>query len=215
MKRSMILMWMILISSVVFGNEEQTNQAKNSVEQDSSRSHRFQNNDFAQDTILDKSLKSIGGYGSVYFSGSPINGQWGVLSGTEWGLIINHSFIIGGSGHSLISPLNYPDQLNGTNMQITTQWGGLMLGYIFMPENLIHPFVKTMIGVGHLKLRETDWAYFVTELKVGADLNVTKWMRVGPYAAYRYVYGNINQLGIDDSKMNGLEAGIDLSFGLF
>lgn len=143
-----------------------------------------------------------------------------LFSVAEFGAIINHSFIIGGAGRGLLLSTSFRYSSNETNNTQAGGWGGLMLGYSFMPKYLIHPYIKVIIGSGSIGYyyKKNDyggWAFFASEATIGVDFNLTRWMRISPYAGYRYVYGNIDVMDLTDSKLSGFTGGLSLAFGLF
>ncbi len=180
----------------------------------------FSQEGFDQQTLLDSSNNSIGGYFSLSSHATLVDSNVYPVAGAEFGAIINHSLIIGFAGRGM--PLSYTMHYSphATNDASGAGWGGLMLGYIFLPQSIIHPFIKVLIGsgsIGYVSQKDDygGWAFFASEATAGVDFNITRWCRVSPYIGYRYVYGNINILNLTDSKLSGFNAGLSLSFGWF
>ena len=124
MKRSYIILMLVTLVSLTFGEDNI-------------------NNGFEPSTLLDNKEMSFGGYGAPIFQGMYMNNQFYYAAGGEGGLILNHQYIIGGAGKGVTTPI-----YTTNNSRLFMGWGGLMLGYVYAPEALVHPYIKTVIGAG-------------------------------------------------------------------
>ncbi len=180
------------------------------------------NSRYEPNTLFDNKDLSLGGYGGPIFQGIYMNNQVCYISGGEGGMIINHQFIIGGEGKGVVTPLN-----STNNSRIYMGWGGLLLGYIYAPENVIHPYIKTIIGAGgasevtngsyysHDNHNINMMSFFSLEGEIGAEINIIKWMRVAIFSGYHYIYGPVSFNGITDSNLYGFDFGVRFEFGKF
>lgn len=172
---------------------------------------------FRQQNLFGGETFSIGGCGGPTFRGTFINNQLFFSTGGEGYAIINHSILIGGGGYG--TPLRYNIGLGDKGVS-GVGWGGLILGYIFIPEAVVHPYVKTLIGAGGIgyvsnSTEMEGGAFFVMEGEVGAEINVIDWVRICPYAGYHFVAGGFNILGLTDANLSGWHFGITAKFGAF
>jgi hypothetical protein len=180
------------------------------------------NTSYQPSTLFGNGDILVGGYGSVNCQCSYINGAAYLVCGGEGAAIFDHWLIIGGGGKSVAN--NIPSPI-GT--ELNYGWGGLLLGFIIMPENIIHPYVRALIGAGSISETTNcclgmnscnNWAqasFFSLEGEVGLELNVTRWMRIALFGGYHYVYGPINIDGLTDSDFRSYDAGIKFEFGWF
>ena len=105
-------------------------------------------------------------------------------------------------------------------------YGGLELGYIAMSNRLIHLDFNALIAGGGVGYRNSvfddDWddcdefekPVFVVEPTVNLMLNVSKHVRVGVGASYRYVTG-LKDLVIENEDLTGGSISLNVKFGAF
>lgn len=170
---------------------------------------------FEQQNLLN--VTSVGGAIGVTARGTFIDNRLYPSPGGELYALLNHSVMIGISGYGV--PLNF--RFDGTNTNGSgIGWGGLLLGYIFMPEWVVHPYIKTVIGAGGIGFYQNPAsmggnAFFVFEGELGLELNIFKWMRIAPYAGYHLMAGDFDILGMNAMNLSGWHFGVTLRFGLF
>ncbi len=166
---------------------------------------------FAEEKTLFSGKFEHGGYGGPVFKVTSIDGELSFFSGGRGGWIINHTFVIGGGGYSLLSDVS----INGNNLNMN--YGGLEVEYIYRSESLLHFTVHTGLGFGNVEYSDTsfDDRYFFIEPSLNAELNVFKWFRVNAGAGYLYVNGIENMPGLSDSDVRGIMGSIVFKFGLF
>ncbi|MFW5808225.1 MAG: hypothetical protein ACOCWH_04140 [Spirochaetota bacterium] len=157
----------------------------------------------------------VSGFGGFHMSSMKINGKQAYFSGFRGAAVFDRTFVLGVSGSSLDYPVRR-DDITGAPYQgeypyVQVHYGGLFTGYNLNPEDLINLSVTATIGGGALYYSDVpddddddDWRidreagiedFFVFEPVVMAHLNVTRWMRVGAGASYRYTKG------IDNGKL--------------
>ncbi len=189
----------------------------------------------SEETIFGKSNKTvIGGYGAPDILFTQMKGnEFGVLMGGRGGVIINHSFVIGGGGYGLVTNHTVEYRL-GNNLAVNTRlmlgYGGFHFAYIFAPKSVFHLTFSMLIGGGgagtvrQLRHEEDieDWGdniietsgLFVFQPAFGAELNMTKFMRIELTAGYRLISGT-DLLKVSDADLSGFYLGLAFKFGKF
>jgi hypothetical protein len=177
---------------------------------------------FAQEETLTGNGIESGGYGGPVWKVGLFNGKAGFLSGGRGGWIINHTFVIGGGGYSLITDIE-TDHTGDTGKAryLDMEYGGLELEYINRSDRLIHWTIHAMIGSGQAKLKEHDPIdviendrFFVIEPSFNIDINIAKWFRIGFGASYIIAAG-VKLEEVSSSDLSGPTGLIILKFGAF
>ncbi len=210
MKKIFILIGLITAAAAAYADEEVTNYSS-----------------FQPSTVFDTSTV-LGFYGSPILQGSYIGGNYYYGGGVEGGLIINHWLVIGIEGKGFAKPIVSP-----SGNDIVYGWGGLMLGFIVMPEELVHPYIKAVIGGGSIAEFSGNWYnqgnysgssetnllqsanFFSMEGELGIEINVIKWMRIDIYGGYHYIYGPLAFDGLTDKDFISYDVGVKFEFGRF
>lgn len=161
---------------------------------------------------------SLGFAGGLTVRGAFIDNRLYPSVGGEGYLIIDHSFYIGGGGYGV--PMNMTLD-GGTNQSFSgVGWGGVILGYIFMPEWVVHPYAQVMIGAGGVGYYTNTGiydgnAFFALDAVAGLEINVVKWIRFCPYVGYHLTAGNITVPGLNAAALSGWHFGITTKIGMF
>ena len=177
-----------------------------------------------EQTLISGDIES-GGYGGIEVKFADINGEWEVLVGGRGAWIINHKFLLGGAGYGLatqgkISPQSvFPYYYYVDRFEMG--YGGVMIGYVAGSDRLIHLTVETLIGGGGITPFnerydgdfDTD-VFFIAEPEVSFVANLTKMVRFGFGASYRFTSG-VDYLGLDDNDISGPAINLMLKFGKF
>ncbi len=187
---------------------------------------------YAQEQTLIGGTIESGGFGGPVVKFSQIDKNFAVLVGGYGGWLINHSFMIGGGGFGLANNIHGPREAQlyygtGDNLRLQFGYGGLMLEYIGEHNSLVHYYVSTLIGAGGVNYDYINGLYspyfdnldrtsacFVLEPNVGAELNVTRFFRIGAGASYRLVKGS-DLIGVSDSDLSDLSLNLTFKFGKF
>ena len=136
-----------------------------------------------------------------------LNGQLGYFTGGQLMLGLNHKFNIGFGGYSLVSdvPSNYVDENGFKNYWYEYSYGGLILEPIIWDEELVHVTIPVMVGAGgalfsQYRMFNYDFwdqfttypgaLFFVVKPGVNAELNVTRFFRIGAGVSYRAAVGS-------------------------
>ncbi len=168
-----------------------------------------------------------GGYGSLIYGVTSINGEVVMLRGSRGAWILNlspqHALHIG-----LASYRTTPDAeaINWTRdgierPEIRINYGGFEMEYVNRSFRLVHFGTQLLVGSGSVRydnrnipVDKTSDRYFVAQPGVNAFLNVTNWFRISAGAYYRYT-ANVNLEGTDSSELSGFSGILGLRFGRF
>ena len=100
-------------------------------------------------------------------------------------------------------------------------YGGLELGYVHRPDELVHFSLGVLIGAGGVVWNpdgqsgsQVDDAFFVAEPELDVVLNVTRFFRVALGASYRLTQG-VKLFDLRDADLSGLAGLVALKFGSF
>lgn len=160
---------------------------------------------------LFKGKVSSGGFGGPEMRISELDGESNALMGGKGAWLINHEYYLGGAGFGSINTLGTENYDFG--------YGGIMLGYIMKPQNIINFSAEIIAGAGGLSKR-TDIGdddadvLWVIEPAIYAGLNLTDFAKVTVGLSYRSVHGS-GTVGISNSDLSGISANIALMFGKF
>lgn len=207
MKTLIILMALITAAAAAYADSDETNQGE-----------------FQPETLFGSHGVAIGAYGGPVGGAAYLGGKFYPMAGGEGGVIIDHWLIIGGAGRGLVQPVISP-----SGNEIEYGWGGLMLGFIILPEDLIHPYVKAIVGGGSVNeyagnmyngnSYNTNFiqsqGFFSLDGEVGVQMNVCKWLRIDVYGGYHYIYGPLAFDGMTDDNFRNFDVGIKFDFGWF
>ena len=164
-----------------------------------------------------------GGFGAPVVKLTEIDSRFGVLVGGRGGWIINGSVVIGGGGYGLANVANFEHLRNGAGDPggLEMGYGGLELGYVHRPDELVHVSVGLLIGGGRVVWdpggpsgNRIDDAFFVAEPEGDVVLNATRFLRVAVGVSYRLARG-VELFDLGDADLSGLAAVVALKFGSF
>jgi hypothetical protein len=174
-----------------------------------------------------------GGFGGPAVKFTQFNGDFGLLVGGQGGWIINHTFALGAGGYGLVTdhhPMSVPAGYPWAADQSRTDmgYGGVILSYIGMSDQLMHPTLDVLIGGGSIHGHRNDlgWdyddeydhmnsdAFFVLEPTANVELNLLSFMRFNAGAGYRIVSG-VSEWGFSNEDVSGFSGSLGLKFGKF
>jgi hypothetical protein len=178
-----------------------------------------------KDQVLLPGKVDHGGYGAPHMKVTTVAGQAGLLFGGEGAWIIGHSLMLGGGGYGLVTTADAPEPARSPSgdSSLTLGYGGVRIGYIVAPHDLLHLSASLLIGGGGVSVIEhtgsTSRTYqsasvFALEPDVALELNITAMIRAGIDASYRYM-SDSKIPGLAASKIGGPSAGVLLAFGWF
>ncbi|MCL3781030.1 hypothetical protein EMN47_11605 [Prolixibacteraceae bacterium JC049] len=139
-----------------------------------------------------------------------------VLVGGKIGLIMNHSFYIGLSGHAKTSKLRYVN--DDSTIGVGMGYGGLFIGKAFLGDKIIHPRLAISCGYGgaseyplknNVRGANRSVGYLYVEPEAGLELNLSENIRFAFGATYRWLDAS-NFAHLSKDELNGLS----LNFGV-
>lgn len=177
---------------------------------------------------------TVGGYGTAVGKLTSLNGELGVLSGVEGGVLLNHKLMLGAAGYGLTNNISAPHPTNPSERKEYLQfwYTGLMAEYTHNSDKLVHWSVGGLLGGGGVGRREGRWrdiwndndhngngwydgsGFFVAEPFAGVEVNVTHWLRINAGGSYRFIAGS-DTPGIKDSDLSGPSFKFGIKAGKF
>lgn len=178
------------------------------------------------ETLFDGDV-SHGGFGSILFGITSVNGEISYLRGTRGAWMLKfrdgHAINIGLGGYRTQTGF---EAVNWTHADINipelrANYGGFELEYLNRSNRLIHYGVQATLGGGTVRYRDqnidlnkTSDTFFSFQPGANAHLNITNWFRVSGGVFYRFASG-VSLDGTSNSELSGLSAAIGLRFGRF
>lgn len=174
-------------------------------------------------TIFGKT-KSHGGYFGISTDYALLENNDAIVTGAQFGWIINHSLVLGAAGYGFFS--NNIDNTTSIYPQLSGGYGGLLIEPIILPKLPVHlafPFLFGVGGVSTIGNYGTDnWNYYVensdvfmvVEPGVELEFNMLKFFRISFGAKYR-VTTQLLMPNVNSNALNGLSCGVNLKFGKF
>ena len=180
-------------------------------------------------TLLGNGSK-VRGFGSLDMRMTEFNDELGLMMGVHGGIIMNNHFVIGLGGYGLTSNYLIENTENLDELYLYGGYGGLILGAIFSPKEVIHIYTPVLIGAGGMEITDRNHlnnfhrpnfgtyiensAFFVVEPGIEVEINVTRFFKIGLGASYRLVRES-DLITLSDSDLSGFSGGLSLKFGKF
>ncbi len=176
-------------------------------------------------TLLGDGAK-VRGFGSLDMRMTEFKGDLGLLMGAHGGIILNNHFVIGLSGYGLTSNFIVKDSEKFDELYMYGGYGGLILGGIFSPKEVVHIYTPVLIGAGGMEVTDSfnrsygfgtfgeNSAFFVVEPGLEVEVNITRFFKVGVGASYRLVRES-DFSTVSDGDLSGFSGGLSLKFGKF
>ncbi|MEM6397680.1 MAG: hypothetical protein AAF741_15130 [Bacteroidota bacterium] len=169
-------------------------------------------------TLLGRSPLN-GGFGSPILEVGVSDGITNMFGGG--GGLVFRNFFFGLYGLGSTDALGeLVDEGEITNIDLAH--GGLWFGITPLSYNAVHPYISVRAGWGAIDINfdnpDTDFnsdQIFAVTPEVGAELNLTRWMRLSGALGYRYISGVNDDNPLEESSLRGLTANITLRFGWF
>ncbi len=179
----------------------------------------------AQDqTLLKGGAHDYGGFGGPVFRITSVAGETMPLGGGGGAFLVDRRFAIGGAGYGGTQRVNTRLLGTETRGEMDFGYGGVTLEVITRPSKLVHATFGVLLGGGTVSVwpddlrprsrRENDESFGVVEPQVMAELNVTRWFRVGASVAYRTAF-NVEVSRLANNTLSGVSGGLVLRFGAF
>jgi len=109
---------------------------------------------------------------------SKMNGEFAVLAGMSFGLVVKPNFLIGVAGYGKVTDIFTQGYMG---------YGGFILEYSKDPHRLVHYSIGGLVGAGYAQAY--PFAFFVAEPQARVSLNLTRWFRLGFGGGSRFVAG--------------------------
>ncbi len=169
------------------------------------------------------SSRSISGvFGGPLVKYTKINNKDALILGARGGWAFNSIFTIGIGAYGLANDIPINTAQSDTNF-INLGYGGIIVEFVGMSDNVMHWQVGGLIGTGSVSTRngnDTGKNDIIFVLEPGADavLNITSSIRLAAGISYRFVSGvdSDNFSGfLNNSDLSNFSASLTLLFGSF
>lgn len=170
----------------------------------------------------------ISGFGTLDLKTTEIKDELALLPGISAGMIMNDHFVLGIAGYGIATKVGFDGQIPAQRLYLYGGYGGLLLGGIIAPKEVIHAYIPVIVGAGGAYVTEEAFddlgqndntfdestAYFVVEPGIEVEVNITKFFRFSLGGSYRWVRQSelVNLTDRDLSNYNGY---VSLKFGGF
>ena len=171
------------------------------------------------DTLLSGEVTS-GGFGAPVVKLTTIDGEVGVMGGVRGAWLIAHKLAIGLGGYWMLTE---PSGSGGEAAlgDVHLMYGGLEVEYTLGWTSLVHGTLIGMVGPGvvhrgdmHDDQGNDSERFFAAEAAARAEMNLTRWARLGIGAGYRFVTGSDDPT-YGNAALSGPVAMLDLKLGAF
>jgi hypothetical protein len=164
------------------------------------------------------------GYGGVILKFSGFNDQFAFMTGGRGAITINYRYTIGGGGYGIANSIDIPGSSADTSRLFKMGYGGIELGYIFLPGKKVNIGGSLLIAAGAAfwqnnpksngeKLFDDDFNIFpVLEPSLYSEVALNRFMRLHAGISYRYVR-NAHLDYMTDQNMRGFSCYVGLLFG--
>lgn len=178
--------------------------------------------------LLGRKLE-IGGYGGLDVAYSRMFGRDGALVGAQGALLLDHRLSLGVAGYGWTNSQSAPPDAAGNPQRFETGYGGATIRYsLYAAELPVYISIGTLVGGGAVSVVEDDDSedfdfddsthdedvFAVIQPDVTLHANLTRWLRLGITAGYRFTRG-VDRHGYDESDIDGFLVGGQVQFGRF
>jgi hypothetical protein len=215
MKISLILGFLLLITAPLYGQMN-----------DNYFENYHRKSDRGTQTLLTKS-SSFGGFGSLVYGVTDVNGQAAYLTGRRFALVINiqpeHTLNLGIGSYRTRSNFDPVDwNVSGVFApELETDYSGFEVEYINKTRRLVHVGVQLLAGSGEVQytnrnilVEKTKDSYFVLQPGLSLNVNITSWLRFNAATYYRFA-SNVDLAGTSDSDLSGFSGVLGFRIGAF
>jgi hypothetical protein len=162
------------------------------------------------------------GFIAAIWKTAHIVGETELMLGIRGGWIIDHTVILGIGCYGLTGE-SKTRKIESKEEKVEYSYGGLELEYVHNSSKIIHPSIYLLIGSGHVRYEDENLhfddrgeidEFFIAEPGTNLMFNITKFLRAGIGASYRFV-SDVEQRGLHNSDLDGFSATLTLKFGKF
>ena len=162
---------------------------------------------------------SLDGFGGPMVHLTQLRGEPVVFFGGRGAGNVTEHFIVGGGGCGLLGTIAIPAASPASRRTLMKMgYGGLELGYVFNPEDVVNVSANLLMGAGMLiridaagAKRDYVW-FFAVEPAVYVNVNLTSFLRINLGVKYRRP-GGIDVAWISSRELQGFAGSIALLFG--
>ena len=177
-------------------------------------------------TLLSK-YNEIKGFGALDIKLTDIASKQAMVVGAYGGVIVNKQVMLGLGGYGFTSSINVTRE-GGEEVSLEGGYGGMMLGFIIAPREIVHVTVPLFLGAGsfHTLNEQIDFNNFPREIILESssfaviepglqlELNISKNVRLNLGASYRLIQGS-NLRGIKDADLSNWAGNVTVKIGRF
>lgn len=173
----------------------------------------------------------LGGFGSIDLKVTEMADVRTMLLGAKGGLIVNKNFLFGLGGYGIATNTEFDVNRSSGQpqpLQLYGGYAGMLIGGMIAPEKMIHISIPVLLGAGGVEISDEDFfpsfsdseytiersAFFVVEPGLDLELNVTRILRLGLGASYRWVSGSDLNL-LSDDELTNWSGNFSIRFGGF
>jgi hypothetical protein len=219
LRQPRLSIWAIKVLSIIMFNLSQT-FAQNVTSADFSTS---------VPASADSTRKLFGGkitnngYGGPVIKFSRFNDQFAFMTGGRGAITINYRYTIGGGGYGIANSIDIPGSSADTNRLFKMGYGGIELGYIFLPGKKVKIGGSLLVAAGAAfwqnkpksngeKLFDDDFNIFpLLEPSLYSEVALNRFMWLHAGISYRYVH-HAHLDYMTDQNMRGFSCYIGLLF---
>jgi hypothetical protein len=178
----------------------------------------------------------IGAYGAMGGAYTRFMGRDSGLVSLEGALLLDHRFSIGLVGYAFTRTPRGPNDFDGTRQEFGAGYGGIAVRYSLLSKLPVYPTFGLVAGGGAVNLHhkydwddDADWGihhdddewdngsydpFLFVQPELALNANATRWLRFGATVGYRFT-GGVGRFGLNESDLNGVTAGANVSLGWF
>lgn len=186
------------------------------------------NTSYAQDSnkmqyLLNGNVK-VSGFGGPTIGFSSIKGELAVSNGGGGAVLLNDRFFFGGYGTGLSNRIQL-DLDGADNVNLHFGHGGLWMGYIHKPKDMIHFGGSLKLGWGQVDLNDRrnnpigssnllSDNVFVLLPQGEVEMNITRWLKLNAGLGYRMVTG-LNSDYLKAKDLSSVNFSLGFLFGWY
>lgn len=171
-----------------------------------------------RESLISSNNTAFGGFGGLVAKSARLNGQSNILVGGKGAWLIDHSLYIGGAG--------YGSSREITDTQLKMGYGGLLMGYVFKPNHMLHFNIELLAGAGglvndqyehnnnHDEHDNLDDVFSIIEPGANLSFAIAKFVDISAGISYRYVQ-SIDTVNLTDADLSGWSFNTSVVFGKF
>ncbi len=178
-------------------------------------------------TLISK-YNEIKGFGAIDFKVTELASETSMMMGAYGGIIVNKQFMLGLGGYGLTTDVGFRTA-DDRDVDLRGGYGGMMLGFILAPREVVHVSFPVFIGAGsfHMQDERLDFNNFardvnlesssfaVVEPGVEIEFNISRLVRLGFGGSYRLIQGSDFREDLSDQDLSGFAGNISVKIGKF